>query len=287
MTNDNQPPVPGRPTELGDGKRLNVYLDSRSQETASRLGNGNLSLGIRLALDASEPVTIASTIARIRSQHIHLVANPFLDDLEEAIKGLAAGKQGDVLKHLELDDLNLIRDLRQRDSFELAASNAGLSRYDLCGNGYVVTSEDEVKDFLATIGGKLVEDGAFHIEGREHKTYAGADFEEALEDWLGNSEDFCQVRDTPEEAWQDACARKSIPPVVLEPAIFFIVSDALAAELEKQGEIVSNKLMGGYRVWGCLDQVVLESDLADVKVLKTIARSQEARNKLLGSPKKN
>lgn len=287
MTDDNQSNGPGRPTKLADGKRLNVYLDSRSFEAATRLGDGNLSLGIRLALDASEPVTITSMIERIRSQHIHLVANLFLDDLEQAIKGLATGKQGHVVEQLELDDPNLIRELRQRDSFELAASNKGFDLYVVCGDGYVATNSTEVEQYLATIGGKLLDDGAFHIEGPMFGRYSGAEFEEALEEWLGNEEGFCEVRATPEEAWQDACARHSIPPVVLKPAIFFIVSDPLATELEKQGEIVSKKLLGGYRVWGCMDQVYLNSDLADVKVLKRIAKSQESRHKLLGTPKKS
>ena len=287
MTDDNQPNGPGRPAELADGKRLNVYLDSRSMETATRLGDGNLSLGIRLALEASEPVTIASMIERIRSRHIHLAANLFLDDLEEAIKGLAAGKQGHVLEHLELDDPDLIRKLRQRDSFELAASSKEFDCYEVWGDGYVVTNHREVEQYLATIGGRLWYDGAFHIKGHEPETYSGAEFEEALEKWLGNEECFCQIRATSDEAWQDACARHSIPPIVRKPAIYFIVSDALAAELVKQGEIVSKKMIGGYRIWGCLDRVHLASDLADVQVLKKIAKSQEARHKLLGTTKKS
>lgn len=280
MFDDIQPNGPGRPTELADGKRINVYLDSRSLESATRLGNGNLSLGIRLALDASEPVTTASIIERIRSRHIHLHATQFLDDLDEAIQGLVTGKQGEVLKHLELYDPNLIRDLQQRDSFKLAALKEGFDLYVIYGNEYIATNQDEVKQYLATIGGELLSDGAYHIKVGE--TYHGAEFEDALENWLGNEEGFCQVQDTPEEAWHDACSRNSIPPVVLKPSIFFIVSDVLAAELEKEGEIVSDKLLGGYRVWGCLDQIHFASDLADVKVLKTIAKCQEARSKLLG-----
>ena len=39
----------GRPPEIG-GKRVNVYLDAASLEYAARLGNGNVSEGIRKAL---------------------------------------------------------------------------------------------------------------------------------------------------------------------------------------------------------------------------------------------
>ena len=40
----------GRPAEMTGGRRLNVYLDEISIETASRVGNGNVSEGIRRAL---------------------------------------------------------------------------------------------------------------------------------------------------------------------------------------------------------------------------------------------
>lgn len=42
----------GRPAALADGKRVNVYLDAASLQRASELGNGNVSEGIRLALEA-------------------------------------------------------------------------------------------------------------------------------------------------------------------------------------------------------------------------------------------
>lgn len=45
--------APGRPAELAGGKRVNVYLDAGSLDTASRLGGGNVSEGIRLALHAA------------------------------------------------------------------------------------------------------------------------------------------------------------------------------------------------------------------------------------------
>jgi hypothetical protein len=40
----------GRPSEMEGGKRVNVYLDAASLDAASRLGNGNVSDGIRKAL---------------------------------------------------------------------------------------------------------------------------------------------------------------------------------------------------------------------------------------------
>lgn len=40
----------GRPAEMAGGKRSNIYLDAASREIAERLGNGNISEGIRIAL---------------------------------------------------------------------------------------------------------------------------------------------------------------------------------------------------------------------------------------------
>ncbi len=40
----------GRPSELTDGKRVNVYLDPASLAAAAKIGNGNVSEGIRVAL---------------------------------------------------------------------------------------------------------------------------------------------------------------------------------------------------------------------------------------------
>ena len=40
----------GRPSEMEGGKRVNVYLDAESIAIATRLGNGNVSDGIRKAL---------------------------------------------------------------------------------------------------------------------------------------------------------------------------------------------------------------------------------------------
>ena len=40
----------GRPTEMSGGKKVNTYLDAESVAIAARLGNGNVSEGIRKAL---------------------------------------------------------------------------------------------------------------------------------------------------------------------------------------------------------------------------------------------
>lgn len=53
--------VAGRPSELECGRRRNVYLDDESIERAKALGSGNISDGIRRALqvatDQSQPGT--------------------------------------------------------------------------------------------------------------------------------------------------------------------------------------------------------------------------------------
>lgn len=41
---------PGRPPSLSGGKRVNVYLDAASLKAADKLGGGNVSEGIRIAL---------------------------------------------------------------------------------------------------------------------------------------------------------------------------------------------------------------------------------------------
>lgn len=43
----------GRPLEMNFGKRVNVYLDAESLSKASIVGNGNVSEGIRTALQRS------------------------------------------------------------------------------------------------------------------------------------------------------------------------------------------------------------------------------------------
>lgn len=40
----------GRPAEMTGGKRTNIYLDADGRATAERIGNGNISDGIRIAL---------------------------------------------------------------------------------------------------------------------------------------------------------------------------------------------------------------------------------------------
>lgn len=40
----------GRPAQMVDGKRVNVYLDSASIAAAKKIGDGSVSEGIRLAL---------------------------------------------------------------------------------------------------------------------------------------------------------------------------------------------------------------------------------------------
>lgn len=40
----------GRPKIVRDGKNVNVYLGEKEIETAKRLGNGNVSAGVREAL---------------------------------------------------------------------------------------------------------------------------------------------------------------------------------------------------------------------------------------------
>ena len=44
---------PGRPSEMAGGKAVKVYLDAESIAIATRLGNGNVSEGIRKALQRS------------------------------------------------------------------------------------------------------------------------------------------------------------------------------------------------------------------------------------------
>ena len=40
----------GRPAEMTGGKRTNIYLDGDGRSVAEKLGNGNVSEGIRIAL---------------------------------------------------------------------------------------------------------------------------------------------------------------------------------------------------------------------------------------------
>lgn len=43
----------GRPSEMSGGKKVNTYLDAESIAIATRIGNGNVSEGIRKALKRS------------------------------------------------------------------------------------------------------------------------------------------------------------------------------------------------------------------------------------------
>lgn len=47
-------PSAGRPAEMEGGRRVNVYLDVESLAIASKLGNGNVSDGIRKGLKQAE-----------------------------------------------------------------------------------------------------------------------------------------------------------------------------------------------------------------------------------------
>lgn len=44
----------GRPAEMSGGKKVNTYLDAESITIAARLGNGNVSEGIRKALKLAD-----------------------------------------------------------------------------------------------------------------------------------------------------------------------------------------------------------------------------------------
>jgi len=46
-----EPVEPGRPNEMESGGRRNIYLDALSIERAREAGDGNLSLGVRIALE--------------------------------------------------------------------------------------------------------------------------------------------------------------------------------------------------------------------------------------------
>lgn len=53
----------GRPSVF-DGFRVQVYLDKMSVETAKRLGEGNASAGIRIALEQASKVSLAKPLPR-------------------------------------------------------------------------------------------------------------------------------------------------------------------------------------------------------------------------------
>ncbi|MHA7682273.1 hypothetical protein [Cupriavidus sp. PET2-C1] len=272
---DNKHGGPGRPAELTDGKRLNVYLDGPTLELAAALGGGNVSLGIRRALEDSPPNTLAARIAGICKRHILLAADRFVDDVQELLTAAPLSCLNDL--QLERD---VLEQIRERKSFEFAAVEARLELYPIYDE-YIVTNWAEVKDHLESIGWKLEYDGIFHIYGSAGEEFEGAEFEDLLKEWLGGENDFYPVRGEPAEAWEDACTRHSLTPVLLKPVRFFIVSNALATALSEEGEIVSDDIMG-YRIWGCLTEV---HNFADVPVLKRIALDRQVGDKLLGLPK--
>lgn len=51
--NQEKRPV-GRPVEIDRGKRVQVYLDAKSLTIAAKLGNGNVSEGIRKSLEIAQ-----------------------------------------------------------------------------------------------------------------------------------------------------------------------------------------------------------------------------------------
>ena len=47
---DGEPPAAGRPATLDDGQAVTVYLPAAMAERAAELGDGNVSAGVRIAL---------------------------------------------------------------------------------------------------------------------------------------------------------------------------------------------------------------------------------------------
>ena len=47
---DYEPPTAGRPATLDDGQAVTVYLPAAMAERAAKLGGGNVSAGVRIAL---------------------------------------------------------------------------------------------------------------------------------------------------------------------------------------------------------------------------------------------
>lgn len=45
----------GRPKKMTEGRRRNIYIDDESWESAQKLGGGNASDGIRIALKYNSP----------------------------------------------------------------------------------------------------------------------------------------------------------------------------------------------------------------------------------------
>ena len=60
-----EPAGRGRPDTMDAGRRTQVYLDAPSLATAERLGAGNVSAGIRAALDGAEQLDALREAARL------------------------------------------------------------------------------------------------------------------------------------------------------------------------------------------------------------------------------
>ena len=54
-------PGAGRPAELLGSRRVNIYLDAESVQTAQLIGQGNVSEGVRLALKKAKVAATPAT----------------------------------------------------------------------------------------------------------------------------------------------------------------------------------------------------------------------------------
>lgn len=283
MANIDEPNGPGRPTELEDGKRTNVYLDSDAVEVAKQVGDGNLSLGVRRALEKFRPTTIETVIERIRTRHIfNADMSLFVEDLEELIASLRTSGQTDVLHKLDIDDQDLFEQIRCRKSYAVAAAKHDATFFEIGENDFVVTSDAELKNHLDSIGATVEYDGAYHLVLNASREYSQAEEQDLIEEFLGSIHSPWTSRETREEASADFCKRnQDIQPAELKPASYLLVSNALADELGAIGEIVSRPLVGSLRVWGCLDDR-RSNDWSSIKALRQVADNEEAVRTLLG-----
>jgi hypothetical protein len=283
MANIDEPTGPGRPAELEDGKRTNVYLDSDAVEVAKQVGDGNLSLGLRRALEKLRPATIETVIERIRSLHIfNTDVRLFVEDLEKLVTSLQTVGQTEVLHELDIDDQDAFVQMWCRKSYEVAAAEHGAICFEVSENKFVSTSKAELDNFLESIGGTIKYDGAYHLFVGASCECSRAEKHELIEAFLGGAHSPWPSKATTEEASADFCRRKQhIQPAELRPANYLLVSNDLADELDAIGEIVSRPLIGSLRVWGCLDDPK-SNRWPGVKALRRIADNEEAVRKLLG-----
>ena len=75
----------GRPTEMKDGKRRNVYIDDRSWEVAMKVGEGNASDGIRQALNSEitlDETTIDMIVEHVKKENGARVGYPYPERTE-------------------------------------------------------------------------------------------------------------------------------------------------------------------------------------------------------------